>query len=159
MKEEKTLNLLDYLTAGIIANSFPFLWNYATFYLPILDYLSFIIYVMGGVAASYLVCNKATNDYYKVGLISSIISWLTTMFVQYNLFIIKGPIFVVILLVSYSVGGYIGVYFYQREKNKQESRKETEIKEPLDEEDSIPQSEELQKDENINKNTEEEPNE
>ena len=85
MTEVTSPNLLDYLTAGIIANAFPLIWSYATYYVPVLNYVAFLVYMVGGGLAAHLLCYKSSKDYTIVGLKSSIISWLTTMFVQYNL--------------------------------------------------------------------------
>lgn len=142
MTEVTSPNLLDYLTAGIIANAFPLLWSYATYYIPILGYVAFLVYMVGSGLAAHLLCYKANKDYTVVGLKSTIVSWLTTMFVQYNLMESQGPIFALILFGSYAAGGYIGTYLYQKWKLKEESQKQLETTdEDIESSDSLPDDE------------------
>ncbi len=149
MTEDKSPNLLDYLTAGIIANTFVFLWGFATTFFPVLDYVAFIIYMIGGGLVSYLVCNKTSKDYTIVGVKTSVASWATTMFFfQINVLEMQGLTFALILLVSYSVGGYIGTYLYQKEKLKSSSISKLETSEKNSDESETLTSKEESKAEN-----------
>jgi len=141
--EEKTPNILDYLTAGIIANTFKILWDLAINFYPVLDYISFIIYIIGGGLVTYLVCNKASRDFTLVSVKASVASWATTMFFyQINILEIQGLTFALILLISYTVGGYIGAYLYQKEKFKTNSTPISPPKNDLDESETLQSDEE-----------------
>lgn len=117
--KNRTPSVTDYMAGAMLANGVVWIWlqaldNLSTMFskvpIGLLADASFLIYLAGGVASSYLVCTRTTSGHLLVGLKFSALAWVISLF-----FVFTSPAeptmgFVLSLLACFVAGGVSGAY-------------------------------------------------
>jgi hypothetical protein len=116
--EVRKPTLTDYMAGGMLTNGVVWVWSmFLTYVLRVQTsqtsivvlLISYLVYLGGSVAASYLVCQRTTSNHIMVALKTSAAGWIFTLFFMFS-YVEVSLGTVVILLVTFGVGGFIGAY-------------------------------------------------
>ncbi len=118
-EEERAPNLYDYLAGAILANGFVWIWAQILPHLKripatLLAEASYIIYLAGGIATSYLVCKRTSSKHLLVGIKLAVLTWVFSIFLMLN--IAADPTFglAIALFIIFMGGGVAGAYLALR---------------------------------------------
>lgn len=112
---QRVPNLTDYMAGAMVANGFVWMWAQA---LPHLSWIpftllaeaSYVIYLLGGIVASYLVCKRASSRQLIVGLKFAAIAWAFSIIMMLSIAAEPTVGLAVALLVCFAMGGVAGAY-------------------------------------------------
>lgn len=118
---QRAPNLNDYLAGAILANGFVWIWAQA---LPHLSWIpftllaeaSYVIYLSGGIVASYLVCKRASSKQLTVGLKFAALAWAFSLILMLSITAEPTIGLAVVLLVCFAMGGVAGAYLALRSR-------------------------------------------
>ena len=116
---EKAPTLTDYLAGAMLANGFVWIWAQALPYLSgipltLLALASYIIYLSGGIVASYLVCKRASSRHLSVGLKFAVVTWAFSIVLMLSIATEPTVGLAIALLVCFAAGGVAGAYLALR---------------------------------------------
>ena len=116
---EKAPTLTDYLAGAMLANGFVWIWAQALPYLSgipltLLALASYIIYVSGGIVASYLVGKRASSRHLAVGLKFAVVTWAFSIVLMLSIATEPTVGLAIALLVCFAAGGVAGAYLALR---------------------------------------------
>jgi len=116
--EVRKPSLTDYMAGGMLTNGVVWIWSmFLTYVLKVQTsktsmvvlLISYLIYLGGSVAASYLVCQRSSSNHIIVALKTSAAGWIFTLFFMFS-YVQVSLGTVIILLITFAVGGLIGAY-------------------------------------------------
>lgn len=118
---EKAPTLTDYLAGAMLANGFVWMWAQALPYLSwlpltLLSNISYIIFLSGGIVASYLVCKRASSRHLGVGLKVAAIEWIFSIILMLSITAEPTVELAITLLVCFAAGGVAGAYLALRSR-------------------------------------------
>lgn len=116
---EKSPNLTDYLAGAMLANGFVWIWAQA---LPQLSWIpqtllaeaSYIIYLTGGIVASYMVCKRTSSRHLFVGIKFAAITWVFAVILMLSISTEPTIGLAIAFLVIFAAGGVAGAYLALR---------------------------------------------
>lgn len=118
-ERERTPNLYDYLAGAILANGFVWIWAQTLPHLKgipaiLLAVISYIIYLAGSIATSYLVCKRTSSKHLFVGIKLAALTWVFSIFLMLS--IAANPTYglAIALLIIFVGGGVTGAYLTLR---------------------------------------------
>lgn len=112
--------LLDYLAGGVLTSGLVWGWLQLINSIPnqIVYYIHAPILAVMSSISSYIVCIKTSKDHLNVGVRTALSSWLFSV-LFFLIFAFEFDLnFLLILLVSYMVGGLGGAYIALKEANQ-----------------------------------------
>ncbi len=130
-------NLNDYLAGAMLANGFVWMWSlilgyFSGFFTNISPILladaSYVIYLLGGITSSYLVCKRAASRHLIVGIKLSIITWIFSLIIMLSLTAEPSIGTAFALLACFVAGDIAGAYLALKSRLKAE-RVQTETSE------------------------------
>ena len=111
-------NLFDYLAGALLTNGIVWMWTMALNYLitvmpsvnlDILVILTFIVFIGGSAATSYLVCRKTDSGHLNVGLKLALVDFLFS--ITFMLSMAEPSVgLLVTLLICFFAGSILGAY-------------------------------------------------
>lgn len=116
---ERKPNLYDYVAGAMLASGFVWTWAQVLPYLlwvpqTLLVVASYVIYLSGGIVASYLVCRRASSRHLFVGIKLAALTWGSSVFTMLSIVTEPTVELVVALLVIFVAGGVAGAYLALR---------------------------------------------
>lgn len=118
---EKAPNLNDYLAGAMLANGFVWIWAQVLPYLSwipfaLLAWVSYFIYLSGGIVASYLVCKRTTSGHLAVGLKVAAVAWAFSILLMLSFATEPTVGLAIALLICFAAGGVAGAYLTLRSR-------------------------------------------
>ena len=118
-EDERKPTLTDYMAGAMLANGFVWISRQALPYFAwvptnLLADALYVIYLSGGILASYLVCRKASSKHLLVGLKVGAVTWIFSIFFLLSLTFENILGFTFVLLIIYAAGGIAGAYLALR---------------------------------------------
>jgi hypothetical protein len=116
--EVRKPSLTDYMAGGMLTNGVVWVWSmFLTYVLKVQTsqtsmvvlLISYLVYLGGSVLAAYLVCQRTTSNHIIVALKTSAAGWIFTLFFMLS-YVQVSLGTVIVLLVTFGVGGFIGSY-------------------------------------------------
>lgn len=123
MQEKRAPELSDYIAGAMLANGIVWIWLQAlssmrNFFsrIPVglLADISFIIYLLAGIIASYQVCKKASSGHLIVGVKFAAFAWALSLFIMMSNLPEPTIGMATIFLVCFAAGGIAGAYLSLR---------------------------------------------
>jgi hypothetical protein len=111
-------SLTDYMAGGMLTNGVVWVWSmFLTYVLRVQTsqtsivvlLISYLVYLGGSILAAYLVCQRTTSNHIIVALKTSAAGWIFTLFFMFS-YVDVSLGTVVVLLLTFGVGGLIGAY-------------------------------------------------
>lgn len=113
--QKDRLGILDYMAGAMLNTGFIWFWafiltNFSDLFSSVaplmLLVISYTLYLIGEIVASYLVCKKAASGHFMIGLRLAALSWF------FSLILITPPSLgsAAVLLICLATGGAAGAY-------------------------------------------------
>jgi len=121
--QKRQPNLNDYLAGGLLSNGLVWMWIIALGYLAnlsptlspaILADLSYVMYLVAGGLASYLVCKRAYSRHIVVAFRLVAIEWVFTVMLMLSMAAEPSIGMAVALLICFTMSGIAGAYLALR---------------------------------------------
>ncbi len=113
---ERTPSIIDYLAAATLAYGTIFFWLNLSISIQIPWLLTYLIFYLGGVGTTYLVCRKTDRNQFPVAMKSAIFSWVFTLVCLITFTQGDPSSFFMMLLVLFLLGGITSSVFSMRER-------------------------------------------
>lgn len=125
-ERERTPNRNDYLAGGMLANGVIWFWNQALATISvfskipssIMAYITFIVYFLGAIIASNLVCRRASSKHLIVGIKFALISWFLSIIIMLSMVTQPTLGYAFFLLILFLGGGLTSSYLVTRSRLK-----------------------------------------
>ena len=123
MQEKSEPELSDYIAGAMLANGIVWIWLQALgsmrgFFsrLPIglLADISFVVYLLAGIVASYQVCRKASSGHLIVGVKFAAYAWALSLLFMLSMLPEPTTGMATVFLVCFAAGGIAGAYLSLR---------------------------------------------
>lgn len=113
---ERTPSIIDYLAAATLAYGTIFFWLNLSVSIQIPWLLTYLIFYLGGVGTTYLVCRKTDRNQFPVAIKSAIFSWVFTLVCLITFTQGDPSSFFKMLLVLFLLGGITSSVISMRER-------------------------------------------
>ena len=113
---ERTPSIIDYLAAATLTYGTIFFWLQLSDSVPIPWLLTYLIFYLGGVVTTYLVCRKTDRNQFPVAMKSAIFSWVFTLMCLITFTQGDPSSFFKMLLVLFLLGGITSSVISMRER-------------------------------------------
>ncbi len=123
--EEGQPDLSDYIAGAMLANGIVWIWLqglsamrgfFSKVPVGLLADISFVIYLLSGIAASYQVCRKASSNHLVVGVKFALFAWGLSLFIMLSMVTDPSMGMAIVLLVCFAGGGIAGAYLSLRSR-------------------------------------------
>ncbi len=123
---ERTPSIIDYLAAATLAYGTIFFWLKLSTIIQLPWLLSYLIFYLGGVGTTYLVCRRIDRNQFPVAIKSAIFSWIFTLVCLITFTKGDPSSFFKMLLVLFLLGGITSSIISMRERLKPKKKPEQE---------------------------------
>ena len=123
---ERTPSIIDYLAAATLAYGTIFFWLKLSTIIQLPWLLSYLIFYLGGVGTTYLVCRRTDRNQFPVAIKSAIFSWVFTLVCLITFTKGDPSSFFKMLLVLFLLGGITSSIISMRERLKPKKKPEQE---------------------------------
>jgi hypothetical protein len=117
--------LSDYIAGAMLANGIVWIWLqglsamrgfFSKVPVGILADISFVIYLLSGIVASYQVCKKTSSNHLVVGVKFALFAWGLSLFIMLSMVTEPSIGMATTLLVCFAGGGIAGAYLSLRSR-------------------------------------------
>lgn len=117
--------LSDYIAGAMLANGIVWTWLqglsamrgfFSKVPVGILADISFVIYLLSGIIASYQVCKKASSNHLAVGVKFALFAWGLSLLIMMSMVTEPSIGMATTLLVCFAGGGIAGAYLSLRSR-------------------------------------------
>ncbi len=117
--ERRSPILTDYIAGGLLSNSLVWFWfrllsgpgsPLSGVSVKILGSITYVVFFLAGLTASYLVCTRTMKGHLGVGVKSAGINWAISIFIVVPLASTEAAGLSIALLACYLTGGIISAY-------------------------------------------------
>ncbi len=113
---ERTPSITDYLAAATLAYGTIFFWLKLSTIIQLPWLLSYLIFYLGGVGTTYLVCRRTDRNQFPVAIKSALFSWVFTLVCMITFTQGDPSSFFKMLLVLFLLGGITSSVISMRER-------------------------------------------
>lgn len=124
---ERTPNITDYFAAATLAYGTIFFWLKLSTIVQLPWLLSYMIFYLGGVGTTYLVCRRTDRNQFPVAIKSAIFSWGFTLVCLITFTQGDPSSFFKMLLVLFLLGGITSSVISMRERLRPKNIPEPEL--------------------------------
>lgn len=119
MQAKSKPELNDYIAGAMLANGIVWTWLqalssmsgfFSRISIGLLADMSFVIYLLAGIVASYQVCRKASYGHLIVGVKFAAFAWAFSLFIMLSMLLEPTIGMATVLLVCFTAGGIVGTY-------------------------------------------------
>lgn len=115
-ENERTPSIIDYLATATIAYGTIFFWLKLSTIIQLPWLLSYLIFYLGGVGTTYLVCRRTDRNQFPVAMKSAVFSWVFTLVCLITFTQGDPSSFFMMLLVLFMLGGVTSSVISMRER-------------------------------------------
>lgn len=118
-------DLSDFIAGAMLANGIVWIWLqglsalrgfFSRVPVGLLADISFVIYLLSGMVASYQVCRKASSNHLVVGVKFALVAWALSIFIMLSMVTEPSMGMATVLLVCFAGGGVVGAYLSLRSR-------------------------------------------
>jgi predicted neutral ceramidase superfamily lipid hydrolase len=113
---ERTPSITDYLAAATLSYGTIFFWLKLSTIIQLHWLLSYMIFYLGGVGTTYLVCHRTDRNQFPVAIKSALFSWVFTLVCMITFTQGNPSSFFKMLLVLFLLGGITSSVISMRER-------------------------------------------
>ena len=115
---ERTPSIIDYLAAATLAYGIIFFWLKLSTIIQLPWFLSYLIFYLGGLGPTYLMCRRTDRNQFPVAIKSAVFSWVFTLACMITFTQGDPSSFFTMLLVLFLLGGLTSSVISMRERLK-----------------------------------------
>ena len=124
---DRTTSIIDYLAAATLSYGVIFFWLKLSTIIKLPWLVSYLIFYLGGLGPTYLVCRRTDRNQFPVGIKSAVFSWVFTLVCLITFTQGDPSSFFKMLLMLFLLGGLTSSVITMKERLKPKKKPEQEL--------------------------------